>query len=1463
MNELLNYLNNYTKNRKNKHRFSAVMVCLSVIVSFTVSIGLIEPAESLSGVLICGMEEHEHTRECYELICGFDDETAEEIVVESTECGSEETTESVYETEETVTSTKADETAEEIVVESTECGSEETTESVCETEETVTSTKADETAPVHIHSDECYRLVCLTEAHIHTQDCYSQPEQSTEHVMKSVLRGITPLSSQYTYNFTVNGTEGNTYYAISGGELQNKGSYKWVNTNYNNLSLTKGFALHGNNNSGKIVFTPPENGTLTIITAQDSNKSIKVNGTILLTHRDGVGKLVITNIQKDTNYTIEHGGNGVNVLYLEFTPPTTTTTITTTTTTTTTTVPSPQPIEPGNVRIEARVIFGDYKDDDNAEHEYNQLNPTPKFQLHYRDGSTTKEVGLPFSSELVPETIPAKKDWCYQYNYVWNVSPIDGNNRDKGYYVELVGYETGISADNIPTVKIGNSWYKVYYLRDDRLGHPGGNEDSGGAAGAEYPIHPEESYRNDSGAIYIYLDPLKDWQWGDVDTHPGTINLTMKKRWDGYNHSGFDNRQKEKIEIQLQRWNGNRWVRYDNKEGYYNWCYYEVTDGNGDKHFVNKSALNGTRDIYSIPNSKNYRDSNGNVITAERLKYENVRGKLDPSSRDDRIRLYLDESEWQDIVLTYDGANHPQHFKEGYYYGWNNLPYGQYRVIETQSFYDKNDNDKYDEGVDRDTSSEYYYMSFPPSRDSDGVLHIQNFTKDMVIEVQKEWYDEKGTNLIDNSKIPDEARKVKFEVYRCLGDPGDKVPAAPEKVGDFETNNSGYAFITSRARDTTDPQGEGYYYGVENMETKNSDTKYYYLIKEIVPEGYKLMNGDSDGFVLKSGSDNDYAIDYEDGDARKFIIKNKAKIGLKVEKEWYQDDNNVDYYNIEDKPIFPTFEVYKSDRPGTPMKDNTSASGYSVNGSPLRKITISEVKLGKDGHFELVSDNNYKSGDSSFVNPELNMFSSTKYELDADNGYITNTNSKIFETTDLSPEYAGNLAQETHNYYLKFDNDNDRLWVKPEVNGTLYLLFAGNTGEIEIYDKTGNIDVGKIGDYKINDYNGIISITGLKAGGNYRIRRINGNPCLLYASYTNDAYYYIREIPDANNRYTLSNGDENGFVEVNGGVYYTTITADNRYPVVTAKNTAEVKLNIAKKWRNSLNGTDISGITDKSMRFQIYTAYKNDTPILDQLKKYTGELKVGDTTISYNTAGDYYELTTDGELKITGLPAFEKGTDNKYHKLYYYVREIEGNYKLLNADASNGFIKNTQENFGSAFDDLNASSGHNYTFHNQPLISITVNKEWKNADGSPNLVPQEMKFALCRTIKDDFTPTLDDKVQEYAECVTVNQTWQSPKLPAYDDSGNKYNYYIMEIDGDYFVDNYNVTYDKSSVSWKKYDDPPVINVTNQAKPQNYELPETGGTGTHGYTVTGGVVVLLSGAALLLIRRKRGRKRNLI
>lgn len=200
LNELLNYLNNYAKNRKNKQRFSAIMVCLAVIVSFTVSVGLIEPAESASGELICGMEEHEHTQDCFELICGFDEETEEEIVVETTLSDSEETTESTTSTEETTTA-------------DTEPATTETATTDTETTETIISTCTEESvpAPVHIHNDECYRLICLTEAHLHKQDCYNQPAETepaaTETSTSTSTETDTTATTEQTAETTTTTTE--------------------------------------------------------------------------------------------------------------------------------------------------------------------------------------------------------------------------------------------------------------------------------------------------------------------------------------------------------------------------------------------------------------------------------------------------------------------------------------------------------------------------------------------------------------------------------------------------------------------------------------------------------------------------------------------------------------------------------------------------------------------------------------------------------------------------------------------------------------------------------------------------------------------------------------------------------------------------------------------------------------------------------------------------------------------------------------------------------------------------------------------------------------------------------------------------------------------------------------------------------------------------------------------------------
>ena len=54
-----------------------------MIMAFTVSIILIEPAESMTGELACGMSEHIHNEDCFTYTCGLENDASH---VHSAEC---------------------------------------------------------------------------------------------------------------------------------------------------------------------------------------------------------------------------------------------------------------------------------------------------------------------------------------------------------------------------------------------------------------------------------------------------------------------------------------------------------------------------------------------------------------------------------------------------------------------------------------------------------------------------------------------------------------------------------------------------------------------------------------------------------------------------------------------------------------------------------------------------------------------------------------------------------------------------------------------------------------------------------------------------------------------------------------------------------------------------------------------------------------------------------------------------------------------------------------------------------------------------------------------------------------------------------------------------------------------------------------------------------------------------------
>ena len=1163
-------------------------------------------------------------------------------------------------------------------------------------------------------------------------------------------------------------------------------------------------------------------------------------------------------------------------------------------------VPKTDIIQEGKTRIEARVIFADYNDGkvtDNMRNIYDEAVWTPTFSL-YKNGNLEENQ----DGNLVIDVTAARKDWCYQYNYVWYQ-----NDTDSQYHVALEGVN-----DDTKQVVINNKTFNVYYLDDTYFNHPGSNGDVANAPTGKYKQNASEFKKSGDQIIYIFLDPVVE-RWWNGNNAPSTINISMKKRWDGYNEGyGFQNRPKEKIKVQLQRWDETNkiWKAYTGANfadaiGREITSTFQVVDENKEnRRFVNKKALligteqgDYVKRVYTAEGVMQYEiwrtkvegenaDKKLATKEADYFSYSNLLNNnwlfTDEQYKADnnnnvKCSLHLIEKDWNNIILSVNNASNPSHFEGGFYFNWGGLPYGNYRVVETQSFYDADDNNVFDPSKgDRDTSQEYYYMSYPPMRDSRGVLHIQNFTKDMVIEVQKKWQDDKGGDMTLT-------KPIEFEVYRCLGDPRNSVPENLDLVGKFTTNENGYAFITSREKVSGEPETSEYYYNVDNMETKNGDTKYHYFIKEIVPDGYKLINGNEEGYVLKNGSTNDYSVDYEDGDSRKFIITNKAKIGLRVEKEWYNnsvsDENKIDYYNNNtDNPIYPKFKIYKGDRPGTPEKN--SGSGYSVNGSDLTLLKNGdkdEFKIGSDGYFELVSDENDKHGDSSYFNDKLNMLSDTKIALTLE--------------TDIKGNYLrfGNPPPTTVNGIISFENG-DIMWfgsnnkIQPYISGILTFEIANfneanytDSARIEICERTFNSSNKETVSYKIKGSGGKINIPNVYIDGNCRVQCKECNITINNVYFTNNAYYYIQEIKDDN--YTLSNGDSNGFVKI-GDNFYTTITANNHYPVVTAQNIPKVNLDITKEWYADADmEKQLEGISNKSMKFKIYKAFAQGTPketTVDNtascylesgnttcsLSEYTGVIKVKNdstTTTTVSRSNGYYTTPADGKLSIIELPAYDPVTENDktiYKKVYYYIQEADGNFKLLNGNDC-GFVQNGGNTYGTSFED-----NGNYIFQNQPTIDLTVNKIWKNANGESYnaMVSTEIKFKVYRKIENgEFMPVPENGT----DYVTSGLKKVIEGLDAYDENGNIYTYYIKEIDGEtYFLSGFNVKYndktnpEECAFSWNKDGEKPVINITNQAKPQNYELPETGGSGTHGCTAAGGTIVLLSAAVLLLKRRKK-------
>lgn len=112
-----------------------------------------------------------------------------------------------------------------------------------------------------------------------------------------------------------------------------------------------------------------------------------------------------------------------------------------------------------------------------------------------------------------------------------------------------------------------------------------------------------------------------------------------------------------------------------------------------------------------------------------------------------------------------------------------------------------------------------------------------------------------------------------------------------------------------------------------------------------------------------------------------------------------------------------------------------------------------------------------------------------------------------------------------------------------------------------------------------------------------------------------------------------------------------------------------------------------------------------------------------------------------------------------------------------------------------------------------------------------------------------------------ANSATNEWTKEITGLPAVDNEGNPYYYWVEEVE---VPIGYSASYQDNSIDALAVVDSgetPTITITNTKSSESFILPETGGKGTLPYTVTGIAMMISSGTIIFFKRRYRERKRK--
>ncbi len=1053
------------------------------------------------------------------------------------------------------------------------------------------------------------------------------------------------------------------------------------------------------------------------------------------------------------------------------------------------------------IRIEARIIFGDYKDNDSSYPGGNRYaGLTPTITLKQRNGDDNYKDSQNATSTVVDGTDPARKDWCYQYSCYWDVPKLDTGS----YYVNLDKVEGNYNYTETATRSVDLAKYDVYYLRDDIFEGASHTGDNTGNDTRIYQSNASRIFANTDEVIYIFLDPKEPINnRGNVQTE-GKVHITFKKRWDGYNEqqtngtkysgSDADIHPNENIVVQLQRWNetDKKWEKFTDevaaslgKQYIYktNW---EYVNESGTHYFTDKNAV-GLLSA-DVPEADRYKIDGKDYITADGKYINNTIAinNLIPTQNSSGKRLELeftDDIFWNDIVLTPDGANHPQHFELGYYYDWKELPEGEYRVIETMTFFDVDGDDVYTEGTDKDVTDEYYYMIFPPSRSYNGICHAQNFTKYMNLSVEKDWYvkDKNGESLI----IPDSEftagnslfnSTVNYDIYRGT------VNGTPVKDGDTYTVGG----KTLEKIKDNEQVAAGAVNNYEKLDTFNGQgEKYYYYIREYINDSFTSLNvGTTDDGFIKAGANGTYGVSYEDGDFRNIVLKNQPQMKINVEKKWIgsvtvgetiklavtPSSSSASYQNISKKE-----DAFLADG-GT--YDNTKY--FNASGKPsyvigeldgLYSIDYVNYWVGYD-----TKDNKYRPSRLKNMVVEGSTDQKTWYTLGGLNGVEPATG----KTVSLSMTENKDKVFS----YIRFYNADDELTI----------------GGIEIYGHT--VTEASVPDEEV----GFVLLSSKTDLGN--------NPAIV-----NDGTTYKAgdAVLDVVGNYTTDNLTKE--IDVSGFAY----TADNPATATVDETNVEKLYYYIYETSNhdgytaSIPTNGISWVKGElNNDYKVTIANTKDTPqrkLTVNVEWLTKEPHDGNITVKFkNSSGETVSQKVISVNELYQIDAIE----NETYTVEVTSSEGEKYYISKSSDGDSYDIK-VQDN----------------------LIDVKIEKQWETLDGSAPTDGRTVVVKLwsCKAQNDttfenwkDLTdkekennplttllPVLDENGNQLSKTITNNGT-ATFKVPYLDENGYRYLYTAEEV-ADSIASKYTIEYDMGQVPKTNSGNIVIVNSLKKGKLQ--------------------------------------------